>query len=61
MSRIHNTFGLREVTTRKRVMYYNRKGELVAEAGVKNEKDFDYNALSKIALHYYAEPIGDLI
>ena len=45
--------GYKIITTMTRLFVYNNENcnKLVGCAGVKNPKDFDFNALYKIALH----------
>lgn len=44
-----NSFLAKVVTTETKLFVYNSKHELIAKAGVKYAKDFDFNALLSIA------------
>lgn len=44
-----NSFSAKVVTTETKLLVYNSKSELIAKAGVKYAKDFDFNVLLSIA------------
>lgn len=49
-SELPNYRSIKIITTNKRLVVYNEKGEKIGEAGVIRESDFDFEALLNMAM-----------